>query len=57
MFESAGDYLSDLSGRVQADFLPNFINLIRSLFQYFTDLFKYITGEKDTVPEVDPVGE
>ena len=56
MLENAGSYLGDLAARIQADFLPNFINLVKSLFQYFKDLFKFISGDGD-VPEIDPVGE
>ena len=48
------DYLSDLAGRAQQDFIPNMIALFTSLFQFFSDLYKYITGE-GPAPEIDPV--
>lgn len=48
------DYLADLADRAQKDFVPNMIALVQSLFQFFSDLFKYITGE-GPAPEIDPV--
>lgn len=37
-------------------FFYNFVNLIKSLFQYFSDLIAYFSGGGD-VPEVEPVGD
>lgn len=55
MLDSDNEYLQNFVANFKDDFLTNFINLVKSLYQYFRDLFKYAGGD-GPVPEVEPIG-